>query len=132
MVHLKMVKFQFNAFNIFKNNTGLTVIMFSFLTAMYAIELYLLKVTCNNLQSIKAEYNCNCRYSITFIIQNIIQKQLQNKKNSNYQLLAVVLLSDQAKVLEPSPPYPGYGHPNKLKVYRVSMYVCVYVFTRIS
>ena len=41
---------------------------------------------------------------------------------SNYQLLAVVLLRDQAKVLEPSPPYPGYGHPNEHKVHRVSMY----------
>ena len=40
---------------------------------------------------------------------------------SNYQLLAVVLLSDQAKVLEPSP-HPGYWHPNKHKVYRVSIY----------
>ena len=42
---------------------------------------------------------------------------------SNYQPLAVVLFSDQAKVLEPSPPYPGYGHPNEHKVYRVSIYV---------
>ena len=41
---------------------------------------------------------------------------------SNYQLLAVVLLSDWAKVLEPSPPYPGYLHPNEQKVYRVSIY----------
>ena len=40
---------------------------------------------------------------------------------SNYQLLAV-FLSNYAKVLEPSPPYPGYGHPNEHNVYRVSIY----------
>ena len=40
----------------------------------------------------------------------------------NYQLLAVVLLCDQAKILEPSPPYPNYGHPNEHKVYRVYVY----------
>ena len=39
-----------------------------------------------------------------------------------YQLLAVVLLSEKAKVLESSLPYPGYGHPNEHKVYRVSIH----------
>ena len=42
---------------------------------------------------------------------------------SNYQLLAVILLSDKARVLEPTPPYPGYGHPNEHTVYRVSIYM---------
>ena len=36
-----------------------------------------------------------------------------NTLHSNYQLLAVVLLSDKAKVLEPSPPYPGLRAPKR-------------------
>ena len=58
-----------------------------------------------------------CKYFNMFIT-----KIKDVKIYDNYQLLAVVLLSDLAKVLEPSPPYPGKGHPNEHKVYRVSMY----------
>ena len=56
------------------------------------------------------------------IAKVFIPKIKDVKIYDNYQLLAVVLLGDLAKVLEPSPPYPRNGHPNEHQVYRVSIH----------
>ena len=58
-------------------------------------------------------------------IQSFYTKDKRCENIHNYQILAVVLLSDQAKVLEHSNLHhliPGYGHPNECKVYRVRMH----------
>ena len=49
-----------------------------------------------------------------------------NRFRCNYQRLAVVLLSDKAKVLEHSNLHhliQGYGHLKQRTVYKVSMYL---------
>ena len=57
--------------------------------------------------------NSECKIDRQAKPSAFIAKIKDVKKNSNYQLLAVVLLSDKAKVLEPSPPYPGLRAPKR-------------------